>query len=151
MIHIDPDQLWQARAYIYQQIAETTHPPTVDQVADHFGLSAAQGAALFRELDRLHAIFLEPETLAIRMANPFSAVPTGFRVQALGRSYWANCGWDALGVPAALHADATIQATCAGSGDPLPLAVEDGQLVATDAVVHFLVPFADWYADMVFT
>jgi len=151
MAHIDPDQLWLARAYIYQQIADTARPPTVDQVAAYFGLSRSEGEALFQELDRVHALFLEPGTLDIRIANPFSAVPTDFRVTAGGRSYWANCGWDALGIPAALHADATIEATCAQSGDPLPLTVVDGQLVPTDAVVHFLVPFADWYADMVFT
>ncbi|MBP7964981.1 MAG: hypothetical protein KBG20_21785 [Caldilineaceae bacterium] len=151
MIHIDQDQLWHARAHIYQHIADTAHPPTVDQVADHFGLSRSEGEALFQELDRVHALFLEPGTLDIRIANPFSAVPTDFRVTAQGRSYWANCGWDALGIPAALHADATIEATCAQSGDPLPLTVQDGRLLPTDAVVHFLVPFARWYEDMVFT
>ena len=32
MIHIDQDQLWHARAHIYQHIADTAHPPTVDEV-----------------------------------------------------------------------------------------------------------------------
>ncbi len=151
MNQFDQEQLWQARAYIYQRFADTAQPPTVDQVAGHFGLTRQAGEALFHELDRVHAFFLEPGTLDIHIANPFSAVPTGFRVTAKGRSYWANCGWDALGIPAALHADATIQATCAQSGKPLALTVEDGRLLPTDAVVHFLVPFARWYEDMVFT
>jgi hypothetical protein len=143
--------LWQARAYIYKHFADTAHPPTVDQTTDHFGLSRPEGETLFRELDRVHALFLEPGTLGIRIANPFSAVPTDFQVMAQGQSYWANCGWDALGIPAALHADATIEAACAQSGEPLNLTVKDGRLLPTDAVVHFLVPFARWYEDMIFT
>ena len=143
--------LWQARAYIYQHFADTAHPPTVDQVVDHFSLTRQAGEALFHELDRLHAFFLDPGTLNIRIANPFSAVPTDFRVHAQGQEYWANCGWDALGIPAALHADATIDAACAQSGEPLSLTVKDGRLLPTDAVVHFLVPFARWYEDMIFT
>ena len=145
------ERIWRIRAYIYQHFADTARPPTVDQVADHFGLARPEADALFRELDRLHAFFLEPGTLDIRIANPFSAVPTDFRVHAQGQDYWANCAWDALGIPAALHADATIDAVCAQSGERLSLAVQGGRLVPTDAVAHFLVPFGEWYEDMVFT
>ena len=151
MTQIEQDQLWQARAYIYQQFAAAARPPTVDQVADHFHLSRPEGEALFRELDRVHAFFLEPGTFEIRIANPFSAVPTDYRVTSQGRAYWANCGWDALGIPAALHADAQIETVCAQSGEPLHLAVQDGRLLPTDVVIHFLVPFAQWYEDMIFT
>ena len=43
------------------------------------------------------------------MANPFSAVPTPYRVQADGRSWFANCAWDAFGICAALHVDGRIE------------------------------------------
>lgn len=77
---------------------------------------------------------------------------TPFRVHANGRAYFANCAWDALGIPAALHADATIEAACAESNDPLPLAVDAGTVVTpATAVAHFLVPFRRWYDDMIFT
>jgi hypothetical protein len=33
------------------------------------------------------------------MLNPFSAVETPHRVEAGGRSWFANCAWDALGIP----------------------------------------------------
>ena len=36
--------------------------------------------------------------------NPFSANPTPHRVLAVGREWYANCGWDAFGILAALAA-----------------------------------------------
>ena len=42
--------------------------------------------------------------------SPFSAIPTQVRARANDRWYWANCAWDMLGVPAALHSDAEIEA-----------------------------------------
>jgi hypothetical protein len=84
------------------------------------------------------------------MANPFSAVPTAFRVQANGRAYWANCAWDALGIPAALDADARIEARCP-AGEPIGIAVTDGQVRGEGAVAHFAVPFRQWYDDLIAT
>jgi len=148
----DESILWEVRTFVYRWLAETTRPPTVDRVAAEFRLSAREAAAIFDELNRRHAFFLEPGTLTIRIANPFSAVRTAFRVHANGRAYFANCAWDALGIPAALHADAVIEAACAESGEPLPLAVAGGDVVApAAAVAHFLVPFRRWYDDFVYT
>jgi hypothetical protein len=75
-------------------------------------------------------LFLDPETCEISMAFPFSAVHTQFRVRANGRSYWANCAWDMLGVPAALHADAEVEAEYAEDGSPARLSIEGGRLRA---------------------
>lgn len=142
---------WDVRTFVYRRFAETTRPPTVDEVATRFELSVAEAAALFQELNRCHAFFLEPGTLSIRIANPFSAIPTAFRVHALGRSYFANCAWDALGIPAALQSDALIDAACAATGEPIVLTVAGGQVRPSTPVAHFLVPFQRWYDDMVFT
>lgn len=149
--HPDDPLLWPARAYAYEQFAGTARPPSVDETAAHFSIPLTRAAALYRELHARHALYLNDDNISIRMANPFSAVPTDFRVHAHGLTYAATCAWDALGIPAALHADATIDAHCAASGDPLPLTVRDAQLLASDAVVHFLVPFRAWYDDLVYT
>ena len=151
MTEVDDAILWDIRTFVYRWFAETARPPTVERVAGEFRLDRDAAAAAYRELDRRHAFFLEPGTLSIRIANPFSAVRTGFVVRALGRSYDANCAWDALGIPAALHADADIAATCAESGEPLPLRVAAGEVAPVEPVAHFLVPFRHWYDDMVFT
>jgi hypothetical protein len=98
-----------------------------------------------------HALFLYPGTHDILMANPFSGVETPFRVQANGKTYFANCAWDSLGIPAALHCDADVKATCTQSGDPITLQVRAGQISESDVLVHFLVPFERWYDNLVFT
>ena len=40
------------------------------------------------------------------MANPFSAVPTAYRVPPDGRWWYANCAWDAFGILSALRSTA---------------------------------------------
>jgi hypothetical protein len=104
----------------------------------------------FRRLAEAGALVLT-EAGGIRIANPFSGVPTGYTAEADGRSWDANCAWDALGILAALGRDGTARTTCSDCGEPLALGVEGGQLVATDAVAHFLVPAARWYDDLVHT
>ena len=145
------NRLWAVRAFVYQHFAETTRPPSVQETAAQFNFSEEKAAAAYEELQRRHALFLEPGTAQIRMANPFSGVETSFRVHANGKTYFANCAWDALGIPAALHAEARIEATCAQSGKPIAIAIRNQQPQATDALVHFLIPFKDWYQDLAFT
>lgn len=145
------DLIWAVRAFIYEQFATTTRPPTVEETAAHFHLSLDQAAALYQELHQRHALFLDAGTSTVRMANPFSAIPTSFRVYARGKLYWANCAWDSLGIPAALHDEARIETQCAGSGQPVTLTVQQGRVVDRGELIHFLVPFRHWYDDLVFT
>ena len=106
------DLVWSVRAFIYDFIVANERPPLVAETAEDMNLTRAEVHQIYSTLDARHAIFLEPGTHTIRMAHPFSGVPTSFRVHVAGRDYWANCAWDALGIPAALHADATIYASC---------------------------------------
>jgi hypothetical protein len=86
------------------------------------------------------------------MLHPFSAVPTPHRVVSAGRSWYANCAWDALGIPAALHADGDVESACADCGEPVRLTVRDGELVGgADLLVHFVVPARRWWDDIGFT
>ena len=68
-----------------------------------------------------------------------------------GRSYHGNCVWDALGVIAMLGSDGEVETSCADCDSPLELSVRDGALAPTDTVVHFAVPAARWWEDIVFT
>lgn len=147
-----PDFIWNVRAQIYAHFVATARAPLAADLARHFGRPVGEIEAALGALDAQHALFLEPGTHTIRIANPFSAVPTGFEVEAFGRNYWANCAWDAFGIPAALHApEAVIRAQCAHSGAPLTLRLAGGEVVCAEEVIHFLVPFDRWYEDMVFT
>ena len=152
----DDTVLWQVRHFVYAHIAETTRPPSVDVAAAHFNISTEETGEYYKELNNRHSFFLEPETLTIRMANPFSGIPTDFRVHANGKTYYANCAWDMLGIPAALHCDAVIDAVCTESNETVQLEVKDGQITShqftnTQLLVHFPLAFSRWYDDLVFT
>jgi hypothetical protein len=85
------------------------------------------------------------------MAWPFSATVTPFEVYANGKTYFANCAWDSLGIPVILQADAEIEAMCAQSKDKISLSVYSGEVQHEAALVHFLTPFKEWYDDLSFT
>ena len=85
------------------------------------------------------------------MAPPFSGVETPFRVKVQDKSYYANCVWDALGIATALHLDALIEASDGQSGEPMRLEVRNGQPTAQKCVIHFAVPAAHWWDDIVYT
>jgi alkylmercury lyase-like protein len=148
---MDESQLWDVRVFVYQHFAETTKPPHLEETASHFALTHSEAASAYEELHRRHAFFLKPGTQDILMANPFSGMDTPFKVYANEKTYFVNCAWDSFGIPAALHVDAVIEASCAQSGVPIQLSVIDQQVKDSDVLVHFLLPFRDWYNDLTFT
>ena len=72
-------------------------------------------------------------------------------MSALGRTYWGVCVWDALGIPAALHADGTVTARCGDCDEEIVLEVRDGALARGEGVVHFAVPAIRWWENIAFT
>ncbi len=156
----DEDVLWHIRHFVYQHFAETSQAPSVDVTAAYFHISPEESVEYYKELHNRHAIFLDLETLTIRMANPFSGIPTDFKVHANGQTYYANCAWDMLGIPAALHTDAVIEAKFTESNETVNIEVKNGQIMKSRSeaewtnnqlLVHFPLPFSRWYDDLVFT
>lgn len=147
----DESLLWQIRHFVYSHFADTTLPPSLEQTAKRFDIATQEAGGYYKELHNRHALFLDLDTLTIRMANPFSGIPTDFKVHANGKTYFANCAWDMLGIPAALHCDAVIDAVCTESNETVQLEVRNGRVFDSDLLVHFPLPFARWYDDLVFT
>lgn len=143
--------LWQVRAFVYGHFADTTLAPSVEETARHFNISNEETGEIYKELNNRHAFFLEPGTLTILMANPFSAISTDFKVHANGKTYFANCAWDMLGIPAAMGCDAVIDTAFTESNDSVQLEVKNGKVTNSEYLVHFPLPFARWYDDLVFT
>ena len=93
------------RAVIYRRIAETGTPPSRDELVAIVGTPDEADARL-RRLHDSHMVVLDDRPHRrgeIRMALPFAAEPTGFRVTRNGAGWWANCAWDSLAVVAALR------------------------------------------------
>jgi hypothetical protein len=141
----------QIKLAIYRHFAETTRRPSPAEVADRVGSDIPSVLDAYARLQAQRVLALEADASAIRMAPPFSGIPTQHIVQVGGKQYFANCAWDALGVPAALHRPAEVRSVCAQSGEPLRLDVGlDGPEPST-WLFHCLVPAARWWDDIVFT
>jgi len=139
------------RLHVYRHFVDHQRPPTAAETAAALQLSGADVEAAYERLARNHVLVLEPGGGAIRMAMPFSAVPTRFRVSASGRTWWANCAWDALGIPAMLGVDATVFTSCPDCDQPIMLPVESGEVRGGGELIHFVVPAAQWWDDIAFT
>ncbi len=136
---------------IYRHFAETGERPSLDIVADTLGSDRESVRGAFAGLAAKRVLVLEDAGSSIRMAPPFSGVTTQHVVIAEGTRYYANCAWDTLGVPAALHRPADVCSRCEQSGEPLRLSVGVEGPEPSSWVFHCLVPAAKWWDDIVFT
>lgn len=141
----------EVRLHIYRRFAEYGRPPTVEQSAEALLAEAEAVSASYRRLAEGRVIVLEPGTTDIWMANPFSATPTTFRVEAGDRWWWGTCAWDGPGILAMLGVDGTVATACPDCGNSLELRVEGGALRPAEAVGHFAVPAARWWEDIGYT
>jgi DNA-binding transcriptional MocR family regulator len=151
------DVLTSVKLTIYRHLAETTDAPTVYEIAQQLGLADGEVQQAFDELHRKRLLVPEPgDPARIRMAPPFSAVPTSFKVhvngeRSNGKRYDANCVWDSLGILAAFHADGMVRARDGHSREAMTLVIRDGEPKPTPCVAHFAVPAARWWDDIIHT
>jgi alkylmercury lyase-like protein len=140
------------RNHAYASFVRAGRAQTPAETAAALGLGQDEADAAYRRLHDAHALVLNPGTTEIRMLNPFSAVETPYRVEAGGRSWFANCAWDALGIPGAFHGDGRVEAQCPDCVERLELEVRGGELVrGAELLVHFVVPARRWWEDIAFT
>jgi hypothetical protein len=136
---------------VYRHFAGTGEAPQLAHIADELECTRDDVRAAYARLRANRVLLLEPDGQAIRMAPPFSGVPTPHRVEVGRQTYFANCAWDALGIPAALHQQGVVHSSCGQSGTPLRLRVGVEGPEPSRWLFHCQVPAARWWADLVFT
>ena len=141
----------QIKLAVYKHFAETGRRPSPGDVAVRVGSDVGSVLDSYPRLRAQRILALEADGSSIRMAPPFSGVPTQHVVVVDSRQYFANCAWDALGVPAALHQPGEVHSRCAQSGEPLHLQVGLEGPEPSAWLFHCLVPAAKWWDDIVFT
>ena len=139
------------RIHVFREAAATARVPQVPDISRALGRSEEDVRAALHELAAAKVLILAPNDGNIWAANPFCAVPSGFRVAAAGKHYWGICIWDALGIAAAVDSDAVITAPCGDCGAGMTLEVRGGQLVRSEGVVHFAIPAHHWWDNIGFT
>lgn len=141
------------RLHIFETFADRGSPPSTAETAEVMEISEADAGDAYRRLSDGHVIVLEPGSLDVWLAFPFSARPTPFEVRATDGQQWHGvCAWDAPGVLAMVESDGTVSSRCPDCEEPLELAVESGELKGPKgAVAHFLVPAKSFWDDIGFT
>src|SRR4051812_31232485 len=135
------------RNVTYELLVELGRAPTAEETSLAAGSEVGES---WRRLHDAHALVLDDRG-EIRMANPFSAAATPYRVDAGGRRWYANCAWDAFGICAALHEDGRIETACADCDDELVIEVRESRPSDESLLFHCLVPASGWWDDIVFT
>ena len=138
------------RIFIYDAIIRDGRIPTSDAIARHFGTSRADALDAIQKL-QIGKTVLPDATGEIWMAGPFSRDETSYRVVGSSATWWANCAWDMVGIPALVGENVTVETSCTDCGESLRVDVDAANGPVEGGLVHFLVPAAEWYADIGFT
>jgi Alkylmercury lyase len=138
------------RLFVYHYMIRTGRCPTVAGMAKSLKSSAKTVLSSLSRLSESHAFMQQGNGELWRVA-PFSAIPTPFPVTIGNRSWFGNCIWDALGIPAMLGKDARIDASCGCCNLAMPVEIREGKLVPTRGIIHIAVPACEWYKDVAFT
>ncbi len=136
---------------IYRQFADTGRRPSAVEVAELTGSTHKDVLAAFHRLCAQRVLVLEDEGESIRMAAPFSGIPTQHVVESEGTQYYANCAWDAFGIPAALQRSAVVSSRCEESKTPLIMEIGVDGPPPSDWLFHCPIPAVGWWEDVVFT
>jgi Alkylmercury lyase len=103
--------------------AETGRAPSASIVARLIGSDTESVRQGYARLRAQRVLVLQSDGESIRMAPLFSGVATQHVASVTSKRYFANCAWDAIGIPAALHRPAVVYSRCEQSGEPLRLQV----------------------------
>ena len=114
------------RLYILTQYPLLGRAPSGQEIMEQFGFASLRDVQVI--LEQLHTrdlLYLEPDSRAIRLAYPFSTVPTKHLVRfpdwAEAKPVYAPCAVDAVGIPFMFRRDVSIESSCAVCKQPLAL------------------------------
>jgi hypothetical protein len=151
-MHTEPENAsGGVRCFVYDYVIREGLPPSIAVAAEALSRTADETKAAFQRLADEHVLVLQKGSDEILMAAPFSAVPTPFLVKVGEREYYANCIWDALGIPAMLKRDADITSSCGCCGRAMKLRIANNALAEARGLAHFALPAARWWDNVVFT
>lgn len=149
-MNADPTIDNDVRLEVYRFFVDQGRAPVAAEVAELVGAEQSAVEDSLRRLADQHVLVLAAGTPYIWMANPLSAVPTPFSVEAAGRAWFGNCIWDALGVVAMLGGNGRVKTWCPDCGERLEVEVAGDRLKSGEGVAHFAVPAAAWWDDIGF-
>lgn len=143
------------RDLVYATLAEEGRAPSVGELAARTGQDREQVRADLDRLADVHALVLDRDGDAVRMAHPFTAAPMAFVLTPTDgfddRRWWGGCAWDSFGISAALGLEVRIDTACPHCARHLSLVAGPSTPPPEELTVRFPRPAAEWWADVVAT
>ncbi len=136
---------------VISRFLETERPPTIRDIASHFGCDETEARRGLRALAGNHGVVLHPQSDEVWVAHPFSAAPTTFVVRSGARRWWGNCAWCSLGVAHLAGGTATIETRLGALDEPVTIRIVNGTLLDTNYVVHFPIPMRHAWDNVIYT
>jgi len=137
------------RLFVYRHFVDTAGAPDLGAIAAGIQENERTVLSALRKLVAAHALVMAPASTNIWMAHPFSAVPSAYPVQTRGRTYWANCAWDAAGMMALLGGGET-RTRCPDCARAITIEMRDDRL-SGEGVVHVAVPPRRFWDNVAYT
>ena len=151
---IDEQTVARVRLSIFERFVNDAQAPVVEELMTEFSLSRDDATAILDELVAARHIALVPGSARILMAFPFSAIATPFRVTARGRTYFANCAWDAVAFHAMLGDEVHVESFCHHCATPIRIELRDGRATRVEpkeVLVYLALRPTQWWENIVTT
>lgn len=143
------------RLLVLEQFLRHSRAPVLEELSTATNRSPAAVLESLRRLEAAHHLKLVDGTPHILMAFPFSGVATSYRANLRdGRSYFANCAWDAIAFHPMLGEPIGVDSFCHHCAGTIQFEVVDGRGVPGRTrvpLLYFGRPAAAWWADIVRT
>jgi hypothetical protein len=136
---------------ILRGFVDSLRPPTVRELVHQFHQSDGVVRQALRALAEYHGSVLHPHSDEIWVTHPFSAAPTTCVVAAAGRQWWGNCPWCSFGIAHLVGGTGSVTTTIGALGDQVVLRFKNHALLDTNFVVHFPVPMAKVWDNVIYT
>ena len=143
-----PDDAALVRRTAFAQLYEGAQPVSVAELAAQCGIPLTRVEAALAALSDSGAATVGASG-AVAAIGGLSVVPTKHRLKMAGRGFFTGCGFDAVGIPAALAVDGLVQSPCGFCAAIVRVVVIAGEPPADVAVVGWLPggPCDDMQAD----
>jgi len=125
--------------------------PTRSELEARHGWSSTELDGALDELAKAHGIVLHPGGRDVWAIHPFSLAPTPFLVESGAKRWWGSCAWCALGIAVLVAEPCAITTTLGAETEQVRLTVQNGRLDRSDLVVHFPVPLARAWDNVIYT
>lgn len=121
------------RRYILTQYPLQGRAPSCREIEEVLGLAGTEVQTILRRLHERDILYLEPGCLEIRLAYPFSSVPTRHVVKfedwPEAKPVYAQCAVDALGISFMFGHDLSVASSCVHCSKPITLEVRNRMIV----------------------